>query len=208
MSITKKQLLKLFELVHTHQLQSQVALDIALGKAQFPVEKPVFIKPVVVDTRPKTIAADSVTLTEYQIVVDYSMSFEDMVAAGKYDWVDPDITAEHFQVSGAGRTYGDTILVYFDQSMSGDAVLAELDHRGYRAANFAELCAFGATYSKEQKKFPIIALGSFWADSRDYRRVVYLDADENNRGMFFDGLIRIWPAGFRFLAVRKTSNNI
>jgi len=64
LSITKKQLIKLFELVAAHKLEPQAALDIALGRAPFPAEPAVIVrpaakkkltvvKPIVVDTRPK-----------------------------------------------------------------------------------------------------------------------------------------------------------
>jgi hypothetical protein len=46
---------------------------------------------------------DTATIGDLIIAVDYGMSLRDMIAAGKYDWVNPSITAERFPVEGTGK---------------------------------------------------------------------------------------------------------
>ena len=97
---------------------------------------------------------------EFEIMVDYAMTFEEMVAAGRYDWRNPDITAGRFPLKGAGRkklTGGQ--LVHFNRVISSDDAEKELDKMGLRPGTSDELLAFGATFSDVQRQFPIVALG-------------------------------------------------
>ncbi len=137
----------------------------------------------------------------YPITVDYNQSFEQMVKAGCYDWVDSDITAEHFPVKGVGLVQLDGQLICFDKSMSSEQILAELDKMGLRSGNVEELLAFGTKYPDRQ--FPVIEPASSWQDSDGYRLVVYLDSHARERDLSLDWFESGWDDYYRFLAFRK-----
>ena len=101
----------------------------------------------------------------YHLVVDYAQSIQQMIASGRYDWVNSDIE-KNFSVKGNGRIELDTELIHFNRFIGSDEVLKELDRLGYRAATAEELLAFGAAYSEKQYEFPIVALGYCTARGR------------------------------------------
>jgi len=139
----------------------------------------------------------------YPITVDYSMTLEQMIAAGRYDWVNSNITPEHYPLVGSGTVTLDAQLVHYGRDMSSEAVLADLDQKGLRSATIAELLAFGAKYPELQRQFPIVELGSV-AGVGGGRRVAYLDRCDRRRGLDLRWFDRGWLARSRFLAFRKS----
>jgi len=140
----------------------------------------------------------------FKVVVDYSLSLTEMIAAGDYDWTNSDITAENFPVSGDGRQEVELELVHLNREASTEEVLEELDRRGLRPARIEELLALGAKHPELQKQFPIIAFGSVWRDPGGYRCVPCLGWGVSERGLslgYDDGLR--WGDLCRFPAVRK-----
>jgi len=137
-----------------------------------------------------------------RITVDYSLTLEQMIALGQYDWKNDDITAKNFPVNGEGKKEITVELVKYESGMSSEAILADLDKNGLRPATHEELLAFGAAFPELQRKFPIVALGSVASIFGD-RRVAFLDRYDSERDLrlrWFDGG---WYARCRFLAVRK-----
>jgi len=118
----------------------------------------------------KFIGLVAVTLA---IVVDYRMSLHEMIEAGGYDYVNDDINAERFPISGTGTMSLDLELVHIGRSISSDAAEKELEKRGLRPATIAELLAFGAAHPEVQRSLPIVALGSVCGVG-GYRSVPYL----------------------------------
>jgi hypothetical protein len=139
----------------------------------------------------------------FKVVVDYSQTLADMIAAGKYDWVNSDITQEHFPVKGEGKVESELVLVHLNRTASTEEVLKELDNRGLQPATIAELLAFGAKYPDKQKEFPIIALGSVWQPPHGHRLVAYLHEHASDRHLYLFWYERGWPGSSRFLASRK-----
>ena len=142
----------------------------------------------------------------YKIVVDYTKSLEQMIAAGCYDWVNPDITAERFPITGDGQVELEPELIHIGRDMSSDEVIADLDKRGLRPGTIAELLAFGATYPEVQREFPIVALGSV-AEVHGYRRVACLYRSDSERNLHLDWFDSDWDGLYRFLAFRKLSGS-
>jgi len=100
----------------------------------------------------------------YPLSVDYGRSVEDGVRAGRYDWVNPNITSHNFPTKRRGRAEVVLELICFDREISSYEVLFEIDKRGYRPANLQELLAFGEKYPEVQREFPVVALDSVWQD--------------------------------------------
>lgn len=137
------------------------------------------------------------------ITVDYSQPLEEMIAAGHYDWVHGSITAEHFPLSGTGQVSLDTVLVYFNQELSTDNVLVELDRQGLRPATIAELLAFKINDPVHHRKYPIHAFGSVWSDEFEHPHSPYVFRDGLEYHLDCSRRNNTWGAGCRFLAVRK-----
>lgn len=137
------------------------------------------------------------------IVVDYSKSLVQMIAVGTYDWVNSDITAEHFPAKGEGRVELVPELVHYGKFMNSDDIVQDLDQRGFRPATLPELLAYGEKYPDKQRKFPIVALGSVWRYWDGARHVACLDGPDSRRWLH----LNIWESGwygcYHFLAFRK-----
>ena len=142
------------------------SLGLILRGALIPPDKESAPTPVV--TCPTITPYAYPTITPYAITVDYSLSFEEMVAAGKYDCKNDDITATHFPVpmkSSALAVGIELQLVHFNRVVdSPGKIIWELDRLGRRPAYIEELRAFGAKYPEEQRRFPIVELRSVWQD--------------------------------------------
>ena len=92
--------------------------------------------------------------------------------------------------------------VHMDRDASTDEVLAEMDRKGLRPALYEELLGFAEKYPDEQRKYPIVALGS-GAGVGGYRRVAYLWYDDDGRHLYLGWIGHDWHDYDRFLAVRK-----
>jgi len=139
----------------------------------------------------------------YPITFNYSESIEDKVVAGKYDWSNEDITSEHLPTSRIGTAESSIKLFHFDQGISSEEVLKEMEKEGYRPAEACELLSFGVKHPDVQREFPIIALGSVWQSPGGHRYVVYLHRDGAGRDASLHWLDLDWPGSCRFAAVRK-----
>ena len=92
--------------------------------------------------------------------------------------------------------------VHMDRDASTDEVLAEMDRKGLRPALYEELLGFAEKYPDEQRKYPIVALGSE-TDVRGRRIVAYLWGADDGRNLSLLWIVGGWCDYSRFLAVRK-----
>ncbi|MDD2786112.1 MAG: hypothetical protein PHS79_04460 [Patescibacteria group bacterium] len=92
--------------------------------------------------------------------------------------------------------------VHMDRYASTDEVLAEFDRKRLRPALYEELLGFDEKYPDEQRKHPIVALGS-GTDVRGRRRVAYLWYGGLGRHLNLHWIDDDWLGNCRFLAVRK-----
>lgn len=147
----------------------------------------------------------------YSITVDLTKSLSELIASGHYDWVNPDITPEHFQVtsattpSGSGplHTPATVELIHLNKVVSTEDVLADFNRRGLRPARIEELLALGTWRPDLQREFPIVALGSVWQYSGGGRIVPCLCGHVGGRGLDLLWAGCGWSERDRFLAVRK-----
>lgn len=91
--------------------------------------------------------------------VDFGKGLGEMIAAGQYYKTDSDITYGRFPIP-FGRVAVDAKLFHFGRNIDSDEVERELKVAGYRSATITELLAFGARFQNEQRRYPIVALGS------------------------------------------------
>ena len=139
----------------------------------------------------------------FDITVDYNRSLVEMVKTGRYDWVNHNITAEHFPVKDEGNQELTITLFHFNRSIASGEVFSEMEKQDFRPAKIEELLALGEKYPELQKKFHIVALGSVWRNPNGYRRVPVLSWDGVKRSLGLSWLGRDWSASWRFAALRK-----
>ena len=144
----------------------------------------------------------AVTEQQFVLVVDRTKSVEEVIAAGNYNYANPDINSGRCP-SIRAETIGDATLFHLDEELTTDEYLARLDEMGYRAADVFELLVFGAQYPDEQLKYPILALGQDVRDSGGLVCVACLDYWGGKREL--DLLLRAfrWSRLCRVLAFRK-----
>jgi len=144
----------------------------------------------------------------FRFTVDYGQSLDQMIAVGHYDWMNDDITAKRFPIVGEGVVEFEARLFHFNRSISSETAVGKIKEADpenpWIPAKIEYLLAFGEKFSEEQRKFPIIGLGSV-ARVNDYRSVPYLYEDGSERDLSLDWWYGDWRSGCRFLAVRKVS---
>lgn len=142
----------------------------------------------------------------HDIIVDNGLSLQQMIEAGHYDRVDSFLTPDRFplDVSVAGKQKLVVELVHFDRKILTGYVLGELKLKDLRPATIAELLAFGVAFPEEQRKHPIVALGSVYEFDTWSHYVAYLSGDGASRILDTDTLGNIWwGVDYHFLAVRN-----
>jgi hypothetical protein len=140
----------------------------------------------------------------FKVTVDYGLSFEAMVRAGRYDWVDENITFERFPISGEGRRECKFVVVPQNDGMATtNELIAEIARLGLKPAKIEDILAFVAKFPNLRKDFPVLALGSHWDRPDGIRGFVYICWYGNARhlGLYYgeDG----WDGYHRFLAFRE-----
>jgi len=151
------------------------------------------------------VKPSSTTLESYPISVDYNLSLVDMVAAGKYDWINPEITAKHFPIKGKGTVETERVLVHLNRQATPKQVEEHLAAQDLEPARIEHLLAFGAANPELQREFPIIALGSSWVRPDGDRDVPCLGRYGSERALrlIWDDPDDLWRESCRFLALRK-----
>ncbi|MEK9179951.1 MAG: hypothetical protein AAB897_00880 [Patescibacteria group bacterium] len=144
-------------------------------------------------------------LEVFRVTVDYSMTIEQMIAAGRYDWQNNDVNDKHFPIppSKRGKQEVAIELIKFDRDMESNEVLRELDKMGLRSAELPELLAFGAAYPEKQREFPVVALGSVWHYWDGDRGVACLCRHAGGRYLDLRWWCGRWFSHGRFAAVSK-----
>ena len=142
------------------------------------------------------------------LTVDYSTGLEAMIAAGRYDRTGNRIIAEQFPISGTGIVKFEAELVYPNCFISSDDVEARIGAldatNPWVSGNIEHVLAFGELFPEEQRKYPIVGLGSVaMVDGR--RRMPCLGGNGSERYLGFSWGDSVWNADCRFLAVRKVS---
>ncbi len=142
------------------------------------------------------------------LTVNYDLSLEAMIQSGRYDWVNSDITAERFPLNGIGTQKFEYKLFYFGRDISSKKVVYAIETEDkcnpWSPAKIEHLLAFGVQKPEEQRKYPIVGLGSV-CEVRGHRRVAFLGRDAVERNLRLSWWDGAWPGDWRFLAVRKVS---
>lgn len=149
---------------------------------------------------PKTPAP---TVTSFPLTVSYDLSVEALVAEGKYDYANPNITAKNFPSTGTGTSEKEAFLVHFNRFISTEEDEKGLDKLGFRPGNLQELLCLGIRRPDLQREFPVVETGSRWQSPRGRWRCAYLDGFADYRNLYLCHVLDGWDGHYRFLAFRK-----
>ncbi len=146
------------------------------------------------------------TIPTYRVTVPHKgrKTIHELLLAGNYgSWI-PDLSDEHFPQHRTSDAEVVLELVVFSSEcmISNTDAQSEIEKRGLRSAKIEELLAFGTAYPDEQRKYPIIALGSV-SSIHGYPCIPFLAADRTVR---FVGILAWddeWSRAMRFLAVHE-----
>ncbi len=167
----------------------------------------------VVKPQVRASGADAVrpTTATFRVTVDYDRTIADMVKAGKYfqPSCGRDINSDHFPVNRHGKAEVEIVIVRFNGNfMSGDEVVRRLDIMGFRPADLSELLAFDLAYPDEQRKAPIIELGSVWQGMWGVTNGVVALMSWDARCLSLQQFSQAFDPVNRFAAVRKSSGEV
>ena len=131
-------------------------------------------------------------------------TLSELIALGRYDYENPDITAERFLIESDGQD-GEPVIVHLNYAATTDQVLAEMETRGLKPARIEHLLVYGAKNTEEQRKYPFMCIGSSWLSPGGYRGFPCLGGDDGERGLFLRWFVPDgqWVGVCRFLALRK-----
>lgn len=130
------------------------------------------------------------------------LSLEKMIDAGKYDWVNSDITEENFPMP-EGFVLGAQIKLFRfnESSIFSQEVKKEMKRDGWRPATIWDLLDYGAKYPEMQMSFQIAALGSVTrVDGDRYCACLTRDGTRRNLSLLLSDSGWMLDT-FRFLAV-------
>jgi hypothetical protein len=144
----------------------------------------------------------------FRLTVDYDQTLEQMIAAGRYDWKNSDITAKRFPIEGKGIVEFEGRYFHFNRDISSENAIKEIEaadpKNPWSAAKIEHVLSHGKTFPEEQRNFPIIGLGSVAeVDGHRYVPGLYSGGSERRLDLGWFGVD--WFPVFRFLAVRKVS---
>ena len=86
--------------------------------------------------------------------MDYGQSLEQMIAAGRYDWKNGDITAKRFPVEGKGIIEFDARYFHFDRNIGSDEAKRLIEEDGWQVAKIEHVLSHGKTFPDEQRQYP------------------------------------------------------
>jgi hypothetical protein len=108
------------------------------------------------------VVAKATHITQtFTVLVDETQTVEKAVEAGKFLWVDSNITSDNFFNTHNGEKRKKEIFIFhFNKWMSSDEVIAEMDSVGYKPATIFDLLGLAKEKPDFQREFQIVALGS------------------------------------------------
>jgi len=140
------------------------------------------------------------TIFTFTLRVNYDLTVEELVPAGKYDDSNPSVISQNFPSSRTGIVELECAYFYFNCVMKLAKVHPVLGNRGYRRSELKELLTVGIDRPYDQRQFPIIDTGSVWDGD-----CPSLDGASWCRRLILFAVARGCPERCRFLAVRESS---
>lgn len=140
----------------------------------------------------------------YPVEIDYSRDVDNLVKANRFDWKNGDVNTKNFPFQHKGKNAVKLELASFDETVTGEEAAKRLQADGYTLEDIGALLTFGLKYPDEQRKRPIVALGSRWQDRVGDVRVPCLAGVGSARSLHLYRFVSVFGPGCRFLVSRKS----
>lgn len=137
------------------------------------------------------------------IAVPSDATYEQRIAAGNFGWRHEGLTEKQFPVTPEQAGSYDLKRFHFNRSISSVHAIAEIREAGYEPAETGHIMAFGAASPDEQRRHPVIGLGSVqMVDGSLSVPALWFDGDRRTLDLiWYDG---DWHRNYRFLGVRRS----
>ena len=130
------------------------------------------------------------------------LTFAERIARGKYDRTNSDLTEDKFPVTADQMGDWEWRLFHFKRKIFSEEVIQLIGDAGFEPAEIGHILTFGMNYPEEQRRYPIIGLGSrALVDMARYGPGLWNDGDK--RKLYLDWFGGGWHSHYRFLGVRR-----
>ncbi len=135
---------------------------------------------------------------------------ERLIAKGQFDWVSYYITSERFPVTVEPNPDEELVVVHLDEELTPKQVIVKLDEKGLVPAEIEYLLVYKAKNPDEQRKYPIIGLGSPCHGDHGSRNDPFLNVTSDGYALsrYFLGWDTLCDKEDRFLARRKPVSSV
>ena len=144
------------------------------------------------------------TDVEQFMTIEPDLAFEDRITRGNYGWRNSDLTEKKFLVTADQVGEWEWKLFHFNRRISSEDAFGLIQEDGFEPGQIGHILTFGEINPEEQRKYPIIGLGSVAEVLLD-RFVPVLWYDDDRRGLCLSWFDRYWGDRCRFLGVRRRS---
>ncbi len=148
---------------------------------------------------------------EINLLVDYSLSLQEMISAGGYVRIHGKINKNNFYFPNELKSKKVSVsarLFHYNIPISSQDAINKIDKAGFRLATLAELLSLGSKYPELQYQFPIVALGSLEMDVYGALSAPFLGVSDYDRKLDLYCYSFEWKKHYRFLAIRKLSDQL
>jgi len=140
-------------------------------------------------------------------VVYGKINYDDLKSS--YERVDEKLQSAEFELIGPCKKIGQQAgkiefqYVHLKKTATTEEALAEIKKRGLCPAIDKELVSFTQQFPEEQKKFPIVALGSIAKNGHCDNCVAHKHGKDGKRALILARSDSVWLESCRFLAVKR-----
>lgn len=129
---------------------------------------------------------------------------EELVAAGAYNYANPDVTSQNFPLRAKFMGEREIILLEFDREVSSEEAIAEAEKQGLERPVYEDALRFGAEHPEVQRERPIVFLHEPWRDPHSSLLVLSLWSLAGHRELRLYLFDFRWARSCRFAFVRKS----
>lgn len=138
------------------------------------------------------------------MTVNPDLAFAERIKRGNYGWTNSDLTEKKFPVTEDQYGEWEWKLFHFNRSISSEDAIRLIQEDGFEPAQTGHILTFGEINPEEQRKYPIIGLGSVAVVDLD-RHVPVLWDGVGGRRLDLYWFDDVWNDRCRFLGVRRRS---
>lgn len=127
------------------------------------------------------------------LTVKAGLSLTQRITLGNYDWKNDSINESNFPHDPTTVGEWEYRLIHPNRNISSEDAKTLCESDGWQAAKLEHLLAFGEAFPEEQKRFPIVALGSV-CELGGYRHVAELWYSDDKRRLVLNYWYGDWSS--------------